>query len=165
MRKLLSVVVLVGTVLGFWLYGERPVSFPESITQNPVAVEPTNEGVRKETADRRSPEKSVVALAPTLENVRQEVEKNPHAPAESLLRFAGDLAPKMEEAQKSDAAAEKFFFELQECVASPELRENMTARALCLMNIRRLGQKVPALKIRADTEIDKADPELLRLAQ
>lgn len=173
MRKLLAAVIVVA-VVAFGLIIRKPA--PESASPgavvatvpSPLAMPSFSvsaEVMTEKQMDRRSLDQPVSALAPTAEKIREEVEKNPHVPADSLISFAADLAPKMEAAMKSPEAAEKFFVELEDCLGSSRLRGSATVRALCLVNIRRLGQKVPSLKARADAAFEKADPELQRLAK
>ena len=167
--------VVVGFVI--WLRSEnRPVEpgtvAPEAVTET-TAIQPSTapsvvvsaEALSEKEIARKSIDTPVVKLAPTAETMRSEVERDPHSPPTSLISFAADLAPKMDEAQKSPAAAEKFFAELQDCLASPKLAQSRTVRALCLVNIRRLGQQIPSMKSRAEAAFAKADPELRDLAR
>jgi len=71
----------------------------------------------------------------------------------------------MDEAIKSDEAANQFFTELSDCVNSSEFRSSPTVRAICLSNAKRLTQRVPALEPVYQQLYEGVDPDIARLAQ
>ncbi len=109
--------------------------------------------------------KNVIDVAPSLTETREEVAANPHGTPPSLLSFAASLGPRLDEALRSPDKAEPFFNELVDCVEAPHGRMTPSAQALCLANVRRLGQKIPAFRDRAAAAAERADPEVVRLAR
>ena len=77
---------------------------------------------------------------PTLEKVREEVKANPHATPPSLVQFARDLAPQMEEALKAEEpkVVKRMAFALKACALSDSRNALPQVQALCISNWKRL---------------------------
>ena len=176
MKKILGI---VGIGLGIFIY----VSYSKTeIPSNVIAVKTVASSMSrgdKAGADAGSAETtgkmaaaeavknpvSVVNSAPEADKLREEAQKDPHSISDSLLLFSISLAPRLEESYRSPEAAERFYGELSACVTGRESRLTAPVRALCLMNALRLGQRLPALRARAQAMWEKADPEVKRLAK
>ena len=170
MRKWMLLGVAAGLAILVW--SNRPAIVPEIPAPDasaPVAAPVSPEASPSSPAPFAKvtavPEKSVVDLAPTLEQVRADAEKNPHVTPSAVIGFSADLAPRLESATKSPAAAERFLDELKECLEGKKLSGMKTLQALCLVNLRRLADKVPAVRERAQGVAKRADPEVRRLAE
>jgi hypothetical protein len=171
MRKLIPILIILSIATFVWSRREAPKNEPASA---PMAVEEKTPPVSTTTVSATtmsevtpSPTttaKIVTAIAPSVRDMRADVEADPHAPSKSLVEFSAELAPRLREALQHPATAEVFFAELQDCVDGPTQKEAPTIRALCLINLRRLG-KVPRLHEKAESAWSNADPEIRRLAE
>ncbi len=170
MRKIIPILFVASILVAFWVRRVPPPP-PTASSEPPSAVdrgsfltvEPPRASVSPRAPDNAA--KPVTALAPTLEKMRDEVTKNPHVPPPSLVAFSVALAPRLDEALKWPGKAEEFYGELRDCVEGPSQRGAKSIQALCLINLRRLGDKIPALRERARATWERADPELRRLAE
>jgi hypothetical protein len=105
----------------------------------------------------------VARIAPTQDQVREEVARNPHVTPKSLIFFASKMAQKFKIARTSEQNAREFYQELDECLASPELRGADSTQALCLRDAQRIAQIFPSLHEQFDQLRSEAAPAVLGL--
>jgi hypothetical protein len=88
---------------------------------------------------------------PTLEKVRAETADNPHATPPSLIQFARDLAPRMEEALSTQdpRVVRRMVFALKACALSDSKNALPQVQAMCISNWKRVVEarekEVPGL--------------------
>jgi hypothetical protein len=92
--------------------------------------------------DETQEKESGALVFPTIEKVREEVAANPHATPPSLIQFARDLAPRMEEALQSrdPRVVKKMVFALKACALSSSEQALPQAQAVCAANWRRIAE-------------------------
>lgn len=104
---------------------------------------------------------------PTTRLLRKEALRDPHAPPPTLVRFADELAAKIQDAQDSSGSATRLFSELSECVGAREGAEDSPPaqiQALCLNAARSLAQSDPqGYQASYDSLKSRAQPGALRL--
>jgi hypothetical protein len=166
-RLFVAIFAIAFAVASFFLVRSRskptnPVEVPEGVPSAEPSPSPLPEAFGYVLPVTPSPSTRIIDQVPSPEVYRKEVAEDPHAPAPSMLRFAAGLAPRFAEAQKSPAKADEFYDDLRECAESTTIPQS--AKALCLVNIRDLGKKIPALRARSEAYWDRADPKLKRLA-
>ena len=168
--KFLLATALLIVVAAVFIFG-RPRPTAKTLEPEPmlspegVPVPFPSPSVSPKVAPSKSADLPLVETMPSVESMRSEVEANPHRTPPSLLAFAAQLAPRFDEALKSPVAAEKFFGELKDCVQALPSTNTRSVRALCLMNVRRIGEKLPAFHARVNEFLEKADPEIVRLSK
>jgi hypothetical protein len=168
MSKLISILIVLAIATFVWSRREAPMAVEEktpSVSATTVSTTTVSTTTMSEvTPSPTTAAISVTAIAPSVRAMRADVEADPHAPSKSLVEFSAELAPRLREALQHPATAEVFFAELQDCVDGPTQRDAPAIRALCLINLRRLG-KVPRLHEKAESAWSNADPEIRRLAE
>ncbi len=127
--------------------GDPAVSLSEGkgkeTRESPHQSEPTHAG-EPEEGRRAEQGKSPGRLEPPrTEQVRREIENDPHRTPPSLLRFAERMGEKMDIARVEAVFARDFMGELENCVQSSE--GALSAKALCLRNAERLAGSHPQL--------------------
>jgi hypothetical protein len=167
--------IAVAAIIGsFWFFGDSvdspkpdspvaksrepeapvaPVVAPPSPETSPITSEPSPAPAKKF---------SVAAEAPKLEQVREEVKRDPHSPPASTMEFARNLGHRLDEAMKTPESAAAFLPELEGCVSGRDVQVQ-SVRATCLAAVRRMGLKVPSLRARTDAIFRSADPEIVKL--
>jgi hypothetical protein len=109
---------------------------------------------------------------PDPERMKFEMRARPDETPESLLRFAEELAPLMEQAQGSDKGSGKFsgefaqslFLFLEACSLDAHHNELAhSARALCLVDSQHLAQAHPKRFERRVRRLSRRVPEHVRL--
>ena len=106
---------------------------------------------------------------PTLEQVRREVEANPHATPPSLIEFAKAMAPRMEEALQSQdpRVVKRMVFALKGCALSDSNQAVPQVQALCVTNLKRLaeakGNTFPGIEDAYREVGSRASPDARRL--
>jgi hypothetical protein len=177
-RLFVAVFAIAFAVASFFLVRSRskstaPVEVPAGVPTAEASPSPLPEAFGYVLPSTPTPEVTgaighasrndrIIDQVPSPEVYRKEVAEDPHSPPPSMLRFAAGLAPRFAEAQKSPAKADEFYDDLRECAEGANVPQS--AKALCIVNIRDLGKKVPALRARSEAYWDRADPKLKRLA-
>lgn len=87
-------------------------------------------------------------IIPKTEDLRAEVQADPHETPKSLIRFSLDLSQKMDVALKSLEASRSLINELQTCASETSTPES--AAAICIKNAYELSGKYGDLKPQAD---------------
>jgi hypothetical protein len=105
----------------------------------------------------------VSALAPRVEEVRDEIRKNPEGTPPSLILFASRMGQRFQIARLSQNNAAGFFEELNSCL-DPASPIATTAKAFCLTEGERLTHYFPVLRANYDLLAIKASPEVRNLA-
>ncbi len=103
------------------------------------------------------------AKMPQREDYLDQVDENPHGVPQAIRDFARELAPRMRLALTDSAQATALLPELARCGQEAELQ---TVRIQCLANAKRIGDRWPDLKARAEADRENAkaeDRERLRL--
>jgi hypothetical protein len=100
---------------------------------------------------------------PSLAQVREEIQENPHVTPRSILAFASTLAPKIELALRSEEKATQVLEELEDCVLRMRGDSPVAIRAICLSNARFLGKRFPGLQPKIEALLEKSDSDSLRL--
>lgn len=85
---------------------------------------------------------------PSLELIKEEVQKDPHSTPNSLITFAKKLGPLMEKALKNLTNAEMLADELQDCAMDESIIHS--ARATCVANMERLAERHQIFEERAE---------------
>ncbi|MEO5969077.1 MAG: hypothetical protein ABIQ95_04050, partial [Bdellovibrionia bacterium] len=101
---------------------------------------------------------------PGLDQVRKEVQANPHLTPGSILEFASHLGSKMELALKSEEQGNLVFKELEDCTLNTIDYSPVSIRAVCLSNANVLGQRYSSLQLKYQALLGKADSESIRLS-
>ena len=106
---------------------------------------------------------------PTLEKVRAETAENPHATPPSLIQFARDLAPRMEEALSSQdpRVVRRMVFALKACALSDSKNALPQVQAMCISNWKRVVEarekEVPGLRDELSRSKNLIPPDAQRL--
>lgn len=100
---------------------------------------------------------------PLTEEVREEVEENPHRTPPSLLKFAKALSPLMEKGLKDEHDAAILMNALRDCALTESSAQ--AARVLCVTNSERLAQNHQLLKAKADDLRARVDPEVKKILE
>jgi len=79
--------------------------------------------------------------APPVQNLRDEVAKDPHGTPPSLLRYAAQIADRMEAAFQSPQEADRLYPELEDCVKDPGGTVTQTVKLTCYVNALRLSRR------------------------
>lgn len=123
----------------------EPVTAPAAAQE--LTATPTSDATEATTEPPSPPQAPLTNVAPKLETLRREVERNPHQAPVALVHFAGMMGRRLAEAEKSETAAEKFMTELETCVHDGAQAQSV--RSLCLANAKRIGSKFASLIDRA----------------
>ena len=108
---------------------------------------------------------SVIQTLPKIDQVRDEVKRDPHSPPPSGVKFAMNLVGRMEKAEGSREEAEKLFAELSECATNRDASVGVPSmKALCIQSARDLTKKYPELQARFDEMKKNADPRAASIA-
>ncbi len=99
------------------------------------------------------------ATPPSIARVREEAEQDLEAPSRAILRFSVALESRMETAFHSESNATALLGELESCAAGDDPVAE-AARALCLSNADRLGQRYPELAARYESLEARVDPRV-----
>ncbi len=102
-------------------------------------------------------------LLPKLEDVRAEVEKDPHQTPSSLIRFAAEMSVKMDIALQSKEASQFLLNELLDCTSNEKSKTTVSTSAACIKNAYELSSKYEDLSQDADRVKSRADPEAQRI--
>jgi hypothetical protein len=105
----------------------------------------------------------VSELAPHVDEVREEIRKNPEATPPSLILFASRMSQRFQIARLSQNNATGFFEELNSCL-DPASSIATTAKAFCLTEGERLTHYFPVLRANYDLLALRASPEVRNLA-
>jgi hypothetical protein len=105
----------------------------------------------------------LISVTPTLQNLRDDIAKDPHNAPASMIKFAVELGHRMDDAEKSRAFAGDFLDDLESCTLSGDNASSI--RALCLSHANRLSAKYEDMKPRVENLARRADPEVTRLLQ
>ena len=165
-----GVLAIIGGAL--YLGGKREPhapAVPDAVSEvrPPESTVPTEAGGRTEASpppsgdaatdisareeDPASDSSTVPLEFPTLEKVRAETAENPHATPPSLIQFARDLAPRMEEALSTQdpRVVRRMVFALKACALSDSKNALPQVQAMCISNWKRVvdarEKEVPGL--------------------
>ncbi len=100
---------------------------------------------------------------PKLQNVRDEVAKNPHRTPHSLMQFSADLSDKMVLALQSKEASQYMMKQLDACASGDAVATASSASAVCIKSAYELSAKYPELVGDSDKIRDHADPKALKI--
>jgi hypothetical protein len=143
---------------------ETPREPPTPAPNDPAIQEASQPTVTPAAPAKPTPPKeSIGQLAPTLEKINEEVEKNPHTSPESLSNYSLQLNSRVRELQNENEA-QNFLIELEECVRPKARQIPTSAQALCLSNAEKVKGHYPNLSDQYQRLIQMADPEAKRLA-
>jgi hypothetical protein len=101
---------------------------------------------------------------PTARELADDVRINPHNPPLSLVRFAMEMSPRLEEALRNENAAQKLFGELENCVTDKRLEGAVSTQAVCLNDAKQITEKHASLGSRYDLLTRHASPQALLLS-
>lgn len=96
------------------------------------------------------------------EQVRKEVQANPHGAPRSIIKFAETLGPMMEKALSNETDAKTLIAELQVCALNEAA--DVTIRALCVSHAEKLSAPHPQLKPQSDKIRSSVPSEILQMA-
>lgn len=114
------------------------------------------------TISQASPQPKSRLSPPTSEEIRDEVENNPHRTPNVLIQFARSVAPRMKEAKNDAIKATELFNELESCVTFPG---TASMQAYCLSNAKTLSQSHPMLSSRYSALENQASQDVKDLMQ
>lgn len=173
----LPIILLVVFFIGFAVVNNRKLSTFKTDEQTPRRPIMTNE---KQEQKEKSPTikmnssnpkldtnitptelQSFRDSLPSLETIREEAQKAPHSPPESLINFAKGLGPLMEKALKNITDAELLSNELQDCSVDESIIQS--ARATCVTSVERLAERHPKLIERAEKIKKNVAPDVKNL--
>ncbi len=171
-KKIFVVVMLLAFAAWYFL---RPGTLaPKPAGAADRTAEPLQEHSIFDMAQARTPKKlnvgkddEILALKsgasireqmPSLNEVRNEKQKDPEATPSPLLRFSIVLNSKLKLAMKSEAAGRVVMSQLQDCALSSESETTRSVAAMCLMNAHKIANKYASLSPEAEaieTHVDK----------
>ncbi len=97
---------------------------------------------------------------PTKEDIRKQVQANPHITPMALVEFSVQISDKMELAMASAESAKVLFAELDACATNKV--EATAIQAICIVNARRIHNKFPETDFKK--LIRNANPESVKQA-
>lgn len=100
---------------------------------------------------------------PSLNEVRAEVQKDPHETPPQLLKFSEALESKMQIALKSEAAGRLMMSQLQDCALAPPGTTSTSVSAMCLVGAKQIAAKYVSLNPEAEAMLAHADENTLRI--
>ena len=173
--------LIIVIVSGLFLFLGRGPSFVES--KNLITAQEQNEPLIKEEelkssyprgAIRMPAAKSLSSISsselktfrssyPYQQEVRADVEKNPHKTPDSIIKFARTMGPLMEKAYTSGDDANVLINELHDCALDDSVAQ--TARALCVSNADKLAKTFPQMKDKATEIRANVSPEVRKLLE
>ncbi|HTL12310.1 MAG TPA: hypothetical protein VL588_07470 [Bdellovibrionota bacterium] len=103
--------------------------------------EPPTEEADDGTPNEAMPKFTGRLEAPPVQNLRDEVAKDPHGTPPSLLRYAAQMADRMEAAFQSPEEADRLYPELEDCVKDPGGTVTQTVKLTCYVNALRLSRR------------------------
>lgn len=106
---------------------------------------------------------TIEAEAPSIEDIRREVEKNPHETPPSLAQFAERHADRIEKAKTDERAAALVIAELKDCATAPPERTPVQVRTWCAINAFDLEARWKSLKASDHGFIDRLSPDVQTL--
>jgi hypothetical protein len=167
--------------VGGWL-GRKSIHSGLSVSEVSEQVEANRQGkddkdvsesdISDDASPSPAPSNGVSSPAlrfPTMDEVRAEVAKNPHATPPVLLDFARAMAPKMTEAlQSSDPqVVVRMAFALKSCAISDSAQAVPQVQSQCLRNLQRLAEAkkdlLPSLGGDLQEALDRAPAEAKRI--
>lgn len=105
---------------------------------------------------------STPLLAPSLNEIREEVKIDPHQTPASLIRFARKVGERMERAKASAQEARSLMGELESCVQNEDSSIAPSAQVFCLQNAAELARLEPELSERAGRLRQLASAEVIQ---
>ncbi len=150
-RRSWALALLLVVLGGFYVWRQAALQAPSSVPTAPLPTpssvptespSPSLNGAGSEAASAASVDSAPSLQFPTLEQVRREVEANPHATPPSLIEFAKAMAPRMEEALQSQdpRVVKRMVFALKGCALSDSNQAVPQVQALCVTNLKRLAE-------------------------
>ena len=144
-----------------------PVNMPAVVvsptppaTSSPAGIPSQESSSAFQDLKRRPPiEKQI----PKLQDVRNEIAKNPHVTPHSLVQFSADLGDKMVLALQSKEASQFMMKQLDACASGEAVATASSASAVCIKSAYELSAKYPELIGDSDKIRDHADPEALKI--
>lgn len=100
---------------------------------------------------------------PNKQQVKNELNTNPHSPSPSLMSFAKKLGPAMEKAFKNESDANALTRELRDCAINDSVAD--AARALCVQDVEKLSGYHPDLKTKAQELRSEVTPGVLKILE
>jgi hypothetical protein len=131
----------------------------DSLTANPAATSETSIQP-KPSRDLQPPLREIM---PSKEQLRREVEADPHETPRALLDFSVSLFDREVLGLQSEDKARALLSELETCTLGPEQKGMHSLQAICLMTARRLKNTYPGLASHYDQLEHQADPQAVRL--
>lgn len=133
---------------------------PNSISQStPIQKDRTTKSVEQESS-----KPTLLSITPSLAQLSEETEKNPHGTAPSFLDFSTQVQERAYGA-KTLMEANQVFAELRDCVQNPKDQRAHTVHAVCLMNARALSKRFPELLNQYDDLIRRTNPRVVKLIE
>lgn len=105
--------------------------------------------------------KSLRNSYPDRQEVKADVEKDPHSTPDSIVKFAKTMGPLMDKAYLSGDDAKVLINELHDCAVDNSVAQ--TARALCVSNADKLGKAHPQIKEKAAEIRASVSPDVKKL--
>lgn len=170
--------VILGVVISFmmlWLiYFLNPMQTKEAEVNQGESLTRKDSTPKNGIKPASMPERSIATITvseiksfrssfPNKDEIKSEIDKNPHAPPRSLINFAEAMGPLVEKALQNSDDATLLFDELQKCTLDDSVAH--TARALCLSNAEKLAKVYPLLSEKVTNMRALTPPEVTNLLE
>ncbi len=174
--------ILAAVMVMIWMvkpHRESTTQATPSSIEVPVADSPPRDrtvaSVRAPARSSPPPSPTPLAQAPSppiregmpkLDEIREEIARDPHSPPLSGLRFTIMIAQRMQKAQGSEEESRKLFAEVEDCARNEDPASSVPSlQAVCLQTAREIVERYPGLQNRFDEMMAKAEPEAAAIAR
>lgn len=176
--------LVIAVVIGFFILNkDEPMrtdtqassdspSLERKVASTSVKMEPQLMTARVYEQDKKEKSFTTITKAeikairdsfPNKQQVKDELNTNPHSPSTSLMSFAKKLGPAMEKAFKNESDANALTRELRDCAINNSVAD--AARALCVQDVEKLSGYHPRLKTEAKELRTEVSPGVLRILE
>lgn len=153
--------------------GETTPAASPSITISPTSSAPSPTFSSATQVTTSTPSSAGSLKPPSMRDVREQVEQDPHHTPPALIQFAKEITAQAQAAKQSPESAKAFFGQLEDCVRSGRGEGDsvpVPAQTLCLTTAEEfaklypneLGQRLPALEQGASPEVKRIHEALNR---
>lgn len=145
-------------------------SFRSALQPGPVkgGLLPSSFKDQEHPFEEEAPQKfSVSREVPSVRSVQEDLERDPHGPSQSLLKFAKKVGQQIEKLQNV-SEAEDLLEDLKECALDPQSYTAGNVKAYCWSEIQVLGRLFPELKEKVtllEPQVDATTRRIVEMIQ
>ena len=164
-RYYLLIVFIIFMVLGFSLQQpqveKRQIASINPQNQKTSVLKVAEENKKEPSTITQSEIRSLRDSFPKNDQLKAQIQSNPHSTPKALLTFAKQIGPLMEKALKNETDAKVLMSEFQACALDETVA--VAGRALCVQDTEKLAELHPHMKNKASELRSSVSPEVKKI--